>query len=591
MRFPLSIRFPPLLGESLLSYVLRLCQANGIQLLDFLNSVRKSKSLYAQKADYALIDLSPNNLFDIESLLDMTRISKEMLLGTTMYYLVKYFHKNSSVGSARVLSGLISGYFRYCPACLKEKLYGQLIWRFTCIDMCLVHGVVLQGSCIHCKDVIKYNDIFLPGYCPTCLKPLSAARIYDTEISISTEERWVHKLLAFLLAPSTVDTYNNDLAMRLLYFLNNQSPLFQRQIVASNMKNPKILNTLLQHARGSLSQKRTLHLSTFLTELKDRQVSPYSFWNISIPQAFIDSVHFKPPKMSHELACIAPWCENYNLPGSLYETGSNSKRLLDGTRLRHYMACLSCGCEYAINENGKLEERTYFISAYSSIKKDVLIGVNLRYLAKKSGFTVDKLQRAIAYFSSRLPSLALAESFVVDTGLLKKFSEAVRGGETINSIKRWDCWTSYKEFLRYRYDISVMSTVIQLRRPRGPQADGEEKRNKIMSVINEMYDNDTDITLNSVAAVAGVSVGTIKYRDCTDYLANKKQKQNEDRLAQRKEQILQSAQSYFEDVGTEKVLSSELYYQIGISRNILWRKDPQMTSYITRQLLQHNKDV
>lgn len=84
-----------------------------------------------------------------------------------------------------------------------------------------------------------------------------------------------------------------------------------------------VLPTLLQHARDSLSQQRTLHLSFLLNILNKHYHSINEFLEITVPDCFVESViQGGVVRRTDHLSCLAPWCNGYQRPGTLVKTGN-----------------------------------------------------------------------------------------------------------------------------------------------------------------------------------------------------------------------------------------------------------------------------
>lgn len=261
--------------------------------------------------------------------------------------------------------------------------------------------------------------------------------------------------LRTLLWPGGFYIQSHDVAMRLLYLLSGRQPHFNRQLAEVAL--PSTLPKLLQHARESLSQKRTLHLSFLLNTLHEHHVSMPEFLQTTVPDSFLKSVRQGVVRRAEQLACLAPWCNGYRQPGSLVKTGTTLKRRKSGETLLYYLACNECGCEYAIYEDGELKERTYFIEGYQALKETNAPLGGLKRLTRSIGFTEDKTRRCLAYFCTRNQFVdPSAIPFEVDTSLLERVLNDTRKGTKLKVIQQWKCWESYQQFLVYRFHPEVM---------------------------------------------------------------------------------------------------------------------------------------
>lgn len=588
----LTVRKKPFQGEALSSYLFRLSKANGIQLLSLLNSLRTMENHFIQRNDIGLLDFSPYSLINLKTLSIMNNTQEKDMLLLSFYNALKSFRSEKAVQRSRFISGMLRDHFCYCPLCLLENPYFRILWKIKDISICPKHKIKLEKTCVACNKEIKLenqSDIIL---CPNCDVPLAKAlpngSISDEKLK---QQRWLEQSWNTLFYSFEYNLTPHESAIRILYILNSFHPEFHRDYVESNMVNPKTLPSLLQYARGSLAEDRTLHLSFIFRILYENGISMKNFLELNVEESFIKSIRSKNVKKSEQYFCMAPWCSKYGQRGSLVRTGTSFKRYESGTKLYYYLACLECGCEYGVTESGELVERTSFITGFNILKNINGKGFSLKKLANKVDFTDDKLKRYLAYFHSRSILMDLGVIQTVNNLLVKKFVKAVKNNETIKSIKTWDCWESYNHFLAHRFQQDVITELIQNKRPRKQKNNKEENNEKVQKVVDQLFDEDKDITIATVSEMVGVCPETLRNWGCNSYIAKKKEMQKEYRLSVLKERIYKLVEDFFESHQDDNVDSDSLYQFLGIRRTILWRKAPEITAFIGQLLLLQNKNT
>lgn len=365
----LTVRKIPFEGESLSSFIYRLSKSNGIPMLQFWNTLKNQYTAhYAQWNDINLIDFAPTSAINIKKLSRYLDTETEIIFNCTFYNVLWLFCGESEVERSRFLSGTLREELHYCPKCFIEKAYHKLLWKIDGIDCCLKHGVKLLNKCFHCSKEIKYKDILTLGVCPYCEKGLFKSD-YDNRMNKIELEKalWFSNSWNYLLKNHSFKIQPNEIAIRILYLLNNNFEDPDFKLIERNMKSPGVLPNLLQHARESLSYKRTLHISFILNTLKENEIGVEEFLELEVPSVFIQTLNSKSVLKKDKVSCLAPWCSSYKKPGSLKKTGTSLNRQENGRVLKYYLVCDSCGCEYAFNEKEKIEERTYFIEAFNKL--------------------------------------------------------------------------------------------------------------------------------------------------------------------------------------------------------------------------------
>ncbi|MFX3636700.1 MAG: TniQ family protein [Candidatus Pristimantibacillus sp.] len=587
------VRVKPYPGELLSSYLYRLASLNGTKMLQFWNSIKDNHTAhYAQWNDINLIDSTPVNTINIQKLGEYIKVSEEVLLDCTLYNVQKLFCGSKAIEQSRLLSGIIRGKLHYCPKCFSEKKYNRLLWKIDHINGCIKHGDKLLQKCCFCNEEIKYKDISVIGECPHCENNLSDSRHSQRIDEENLEnESWYSATWDYLIGNHRMTIQPYEVALRILFILNNSKEHVDLKVIENNMKNSGALPTLLQHARQSLAQDRTLHISFLLSTLKNNEIEIKEFLELELPAIFREAIYSKRISLKDKLFCLAPWCSSYKKSGSLKKTGTSLKRRASGNVLKYYLVCNTCGCEYAINEEDQLEERMYFIEAFNKLKEQVFVEPSLKELVLKTGLTADKVRRSLAYFRSRntFQDIDYQSGIVIKEDFLSEFIKAIDKGETIKAINNWNCWEDHNEYLTYRYHIRVIQAlnkkdmkVIEIK---------PDKKHEIINLLECMYEQDEEISLKTVCEKLGVCDETIRYWGCNKVISEMKEKQKERRILEKKTLIYSKVDDFFLNNINTKLSAAEIYRHIEFQRNVLWRIAPEITAYIESKRKDHNQKL
>jgi len=372
-----TVRIKPLPQESLFSFMTRCAIENGTTLLTTWNDVKRGNTFYSQRADVHLIDFSPNSTILISALSDATEVSCDRLLQMTFHNLLKTFCDSNELSESRILRGMIRENFYYCPLCLNNNAYIRLKWKVVGMNYCVQHQQPLNRVCSYCEKAIRFIDVRFIGECPYCGEDLQKSESVNKyeQPSILNDQVLVEKIWNQLFTSTDKFLTVINVATRLLYLLNECNELYNKEIVLQNANALGIhMLYMLQMARGTLSGKRTVHVSTIIKILLATNYDFHAFQNMMIPNNFILSIKQSNTDLPHGLSCISPWCKSYQKIGSLIKTGTKTKVYSDGTKLNNHVACVDCGCHFAMNEKGELVEKEYFIRGYYAINKLIING-------------------------------------------------------------------------------------------------------------------------------------------------------------------------------------------------------------------------
>ncbi|MEA4900708.1 TniQ family protein [Desulfitobacterium sp.] len=597
---PLTIRVRPYPDEAISSFMFRLAEANGISMLSLWKLVREKRKHYAQRADITIIDFAPVNVINAEKLAYAAMIGVETVFQGSLYYVLNKFSLGERLERARFLSGVIRDYVAYCPICLNEHHYYKLLWRLNEIDICLKHKIRLSKNCHACNQIIEYKDVSILDECPYCHEKLSAARDFKHVLKNEylfqkdLQDAWIQ-----LLKPGVLKLKSSEVATRILYLANQKNHILDKVLVKNSILSKNSLSTILQQARGSLSNDRAFHISLVLNSLKMFNMNVNDFLSMEVPVLFVDSVRQPLEEKRHQYSCLAPWCINFGKTRVLVKTGTSFKRKVNGETLHYYLSCPECGCEYAVNQDGRLEERTYFIRGYYYLKGLFNNEYDLNVLAEKSGLSKDRVRRCYAYFRTRgllsVDSHKSLEGWAnkkiqIEEDLLNKVIITIKDCINLNIVKRWRLWESYDQFLTYRFHPKVVRAIIQQKRvltKRGSKVTLEDVR----QLLEELSEANIEISIDKVAQSLKVCSETLRSINGNSLIAEYKEIQRRKTLIDRAEDLCRLADSFFLLNQNKRITSTELYKYLGVSRPILWRTNSEITNQFIKRLREHNRMI
>ena len=580
----LTVRVKLYEDELLSSFLIRLANANGIDILKFCSSFSKSTSHYFQRGDINLLDFYPLSILDIDKLADIVNIERMRLLNSTFIKITTKFSDDNN-SRVRNMTDLIRKQLFYCPECLHEADYYRDIWKLEGVNGCLKHNKILFDKCMNCNEVILYKEINSIGKCPHCnflLKKSLNINAKAEEIDKNTILSWM-----FLLEDSLLRIENNDMALKLLFLLNEFKDALDRDLITKNINKHTSLPTLLQHARGTITKYKNLHLKIVLNILTERNANLKQLLTLEVPQAFKNN--FRVSKKIDSVFCIAPWCPSFKILGSLIKTGTSKKKKKDNTELKYYLFCKECGCEYAFDNNNQLIERTNFIFAYSKLVQRNLNNLSLKKVSFILEMPIDKTRRVVAYFASREVKVFLnSNGIALDSSKLLKFINGIREGQKIKQIRQWNIWESYNEFLVYRYHIEVINELFKKENVREKETGKSTNKSSmfllVKKIVDDMFHNDEDITIKNVCNKLKVVPETIRNWGCNSYIAQVKQNQRSLRIDRMREDIKYKLELYLKNTPPEQISAIGFYEYISIGRTVLWRIDKELTRYIAYKL-------
>lgn len=398
MRF--TIRPVPFPEESLSSYILRVSNRNFCRFNDIynqLNSYYKNVERDTLYTNAFQADIQPNRVLNITLLTKILNISQQKISGLSYINLIKKFYESEdsidSWGKYFLTRSLYSINRRFCPTCIKEKGYYNLLWQVRDITICDIHHIKLIDECNVCFVKQPYMDQnFTIKRCKNdCNYLYDNEGIKNDDKQILTDQLFIYEQWRYLLEENTevvkeIEGYNKmqSLAFTLLYISQRDNNLFKRtnNFIFSNSAINRFRSIALGDSQG------TIPLIHFFTVIKKLNISIYEFSKIEVPPKFIASVieDIKNYKKLNEV-CLAPWCFHYRKLSNIKRIERYNELKSGKNTYTSVSVCLSCLILYGRDKEGKWASIGNFIDKCLQIKKLLEKGVTRYIIHKEHGFS------------------------------------------------------------------------------------------------------------------------------------------------------------------------------------------------------------
>lgn len=490
-------------GECLSSYLQRVSSSNFITPHYLWRYVLKSNTHYPQSSISRLVDVTPSSTLDLSLLSSLLLTSRDTLEDLTFMHVFRKFGVDiNDINHCRILSNLIDTNRKFCPDCISENPYFRLIFQVTEIKYCEKHGLELNTNCSNCDNIIP----LLPNSadfrkCPTCGFDLSKGT-RTQYVSSSNDQRvyddW-HTILDQKTLPlNSIGRLSSEqiIALRTLF-------LIEPYKYELTLGEKTTLSSIKQLARCTQSTLKFMHLGSILYFLRKYNVPMQDFFSMSLPQEYIESILNPKVRLIENHSCQAPWCEQYLKNGSLKRTPTSLKLHKSGEALKYYMYCESCATEYALDTNGFLSERSYFIHfTWNKVRPLLSSCGTLKEIILKLNSSQDKVTRSIIFLAAN--HLITQDDLPVDMPsthnevIIAKIKDNVIKGIPAKKI-RSELGLKYNDFLYYWLSIECLLLQFNKKIRRPDKASSQEERERMFtSVVEELLDCRVSITINTI---------------------------------------------------------------------------------------------
>lgn len=570
----LSVKVTPQEDESLSSFILRAARSNGASIHWLMNNYRTRNSDQIKISDISRLDVCPSNLLDIGLIEKHLCLEIGSLSKLSLQNIMEKFKGDGRPENSRIMRGMIRRNFHYCPVCLYESDYYSLLWRIESINFCFKHYVKLLSVCKSCKRSISYSSIGQIGYCPYCKSKMASACGSSENIDLLelSEETRKRDILKELLLNESFDVDSKDIAMRILYVSSKKGLLrgFYKQIGIQE-------NYLLQFARNSMNHKRSIHLNTLIRFLCELKLTFKEFMKIEVTRKFKEFIlNNNVLRNSTRYFCQAPWCISYHKAGSLRFTGTNVKGK-GQQRLKWYMCCYECGCEYAIVED-TLIERSYFIKGYLQLKDKDISQLSKKEISLITCLTKSQSRRLFAYLTGR--GLTCTSGYKYDDHLVADFVNALTAGERISNIVKWPCWDNEELYFVYRYHTRVMQALMMKKNKQPYRKDKKDIKNELTAICEQFMYSDKKITNHAIYEALGITIQTLAKWGLHEYIKEMKHTQ---KIFQRRKKIegwLKRIEVFFHEEWENDMEMKLIYERLNLSQSYVCGYAPEVNTFI-----------
>nr|WP_282446398.1 TniQ family protein [Paenibacillus silvae] len=582
----MSVKVTPQEEESLSSFILRTARSNGASIHWLMNNYRTRNSDQIKISDISRLDVCPSNVLDIGLIEKHLCLEIGSLNKLSLQNIMVKFKGDGRPENSRIMRGMIRKNFHYCPVCLYESDYYSLLWRIESINFCFKHYVKLMPVCESCKRSISYNSIGQIGYCPYCkskmARPLRTSR--DTNLNELKEESIKVDILKDLLSNKSFYLDSTDVAMRILYVLSTSGLLNKKYDQIGIRK-----SYLLQFARDSMKYKRSIHLNTIIRFLCEANLSLEELLQMKVPQEFekriLNGDDSESPDNTKYI-CQAPWCNSYLKAGSLQFTGTNVKHNGE-RRLKWYMICYECGCEYAIHK-GSLVERSYFIKGYLRIRDLDIYKLSKREFSEITGLSMPQNRRLTAYLTGR--GLICTSRYRYDEDLVSGFVKALKAGEKISNIVKWPCWDDEDHYFVHRYHTRVIQALMMKKNNQPHRKNKNDIKYELAAVCKRFMQINMKITNYEISKALGITVQTLTKWGLQEYIRGMK---NTQKMLQRRKRIeiwMKRIEVFFREEWTINMGMKMIYERLHLSQSYLCDYAPEVNTFIKEKRLELSRN-
>lgn len=577
--------------ESLTSYLSRLATVNYVNNHDIWRKLMICDSHYPQASFSRILDITPHTVINVNTLCEMLKLESNDIFNMTF---VKIYNKFAisldEISTSKVLMNSVCDYRKYCPMCMKDKNIYKLIWQVEEINYCKDHKIYLYDCCWNCKRKIPLlSSNSENGYCPFCGSDLSKGspiKIYLNDDIKNPIEDW-----AFLLNKKNppMDIIKNysitrTIALKLLYIGIDNAHAF-----------------LLQKARGTHTVNRNTNICWLLKILREKKITVQDFFNLKVPNEFIESILYHESLMINNFACISPWCKNYNKLGLLKRTATSSRKQITGEVHNFYMYCPECSIEYYITHNTKeIKERGYFINlGWEKVKDLIKQDMTLIQMASKLNTTKDKIKRCIIFLVTNnltdvnINDLPIEVPAEINKRIFNDICVLIKDGEAIRKIQKL-LKLKYNDYLFYyfRKDVRILKINTYHKISKKLIPTNQKYGEAVLVALDKCITEKQAITVEGISKKVGVCHETLRNAELLSVIKEEKKRQKLINDEQFKKELYEKAISIMEKAKKDGqvVKSTTLYKKLGHRRNFLTRKFPDLTQQIYKLNMKERKN-
>lgn len=259
------------------------------------------RSLIPSGARYPRVAMAPLMDYAASAVLDMEKFSRLLSVDLRIIreltfnpVLIKSYQENineKALLSSKVVSKYINYHRRFCPLCLKEKLFYRLIWQVKDCNLCFKHYVNLVDRCQKClKPISLLGSNAMIGKCDYCNFPLEnseTVKINPDDKQLNIYENWLYLLMPVQKSSMCGHSLVSDFIIRALFFiLANRNDTLK---TASQRIDETVVTGLFQTLSSRKEMQGFEYLDFIIRISRLLGIRLKELYSIDVPEDFVKS--------------------------------------------------------------------------------------------------------------------------------------------------------------------------------------------------------------------------------------------------------------------------------------------------------------
>lgn len=527
-------------GESLLSYLMRVVNANGIANISELWQSVKEGNLYKVDRQFAYkFDLYPSDIASITKLGGFLNKSKNELKEHSFEPIVSLFYPGSA-GKMIFGKEIELKHRRFCRECLEETGVYKLKWQVKEIEMCEKHLMMVTSQCPNCGDHQPYrNRKYLNQLqCDNC-----GNNLFDNIVKSSLETVFIQRQLRILRDWNYIfgdlivkathyfknpQRIHNHIAILLLFFT---TPL---EGTVNYKKHPFFIPSqakkLLMLARNEIEDER-LNLSFVLNTLRNLNIELKDVFLKKVPFSFCKFIKNKKEKNKINKTCESHWCKYYGTSSAMKDMKifSKGKYILNSHLYNSVYVCTYCYVQMGFHKkNNEWEGINISYRLLNEIKELYHSGLSLRQIGIRLKIDRYRIQYYLGYIArfqqenikdldkKNVDVETLIQNFILLKPYWRSYQMLAREA---SKLFKWDGITTY--YYYWHPEIQEYIYLEQNQRKTN-QIMHQSLFHKIDETIEQLIKSNMEISLKEVAATLNVPEENLRYHKLNKVIINKK---------------------------------------------------------------------
>ncbi|WP_394581210.1 TniQ family protein [Cytobacillus firmus] len=591
----LSVRPTLKLGESLSSYLFRLCFCNRISLGEFIKLISKRR---ITKRDWFTIDVFPTELIDLEKLSIQSGCDVSSLLkhsyGVIYNKIYGETDKKRRPFKLDLNKLLVKDRRKFCISCLAQTDTFKLIWQVKKVNLCSLHKQHLVDSCPSCGNVQPYfHERLAKKKCYHC-----DSHLYGQEkgpISLVDEDNGIVENWSFLLDPR-VPVITNKFGLR-----NEQEIALSLLFAQRELSSKKILGRSVEDRLKALirnsNRQRSILLSDLLYMSEKSKMTIRQLLDLHIDGGFVADLTCINDIENLDVACISPWCIYKGSNKKMNKVSSSFQSFKD--KYTEIWICTSCYMRYGLNKNTmRWDSVENEVLITNSVKEMLLKGESIREISKVAK---SKTYKVIGYvlFHGLLPSESpvkykIGNIPVEDVSFFYKiFNGSMAFNNLYSRAKEMFQWNPYE--LGYYLSTPVVQQELfltpHIRRKKYYQSKSIVKK-RIEGIVNSITYSEGELSLLKIAESLHRNPSILRHYTLNKNLVEEITTYNQVRKNAEFTRLKRLVEKFFEvkKKKLENLLIKDVYSYLDVNRSYIRRNYLQLDHYISQKVKNNNDE-